>query len=62
MTKALEVSSVKIEHRHSRKVWTGFQVRQTRDFPGGPVVKNLPSSSGVWSLVRELRFHQLQGN
>ena len=30
-----------------------------RNFPGGPVVKNPPSNagdSGVWSLVRELRF------
>ena len=62
MTKALEVSSGKTEHRHSRKVWTEFQVRQTRDFPGGPVVKNLPSSAGVWSLVRELRSHRPQGN
>ena len=29
----------------------------TRDFPGGPAVKTLPSKEGVWvpSLVTELR-------
>ena len=34
------------------------------DFPGGPVVENLPEMQGpwVWSLVQELGFHMLQGN
>ena len=37
-----------------------------RDFPGGPVVKTLPSNAGmqgvrVWSLVRELGSHMLCG-
>ena len=35
-----------------------------QDFPGGPVVKNLPSNAGNAGLilVRELRSHMLQGN
>ena len=35
-----------------------------KDFPGGPVVKNLPSNVGmqVWFFIREPRFHMLQGN
>ena len=35
-----------------------------RDFPGGAVVKNLPSNQGTWdrSLVGELRSHKLRGN
>ena len=35
-----------------------------RDFPGGPVVKNPPSSAGdeVLSLVGELRSYMPQGN
>jgi len=30
-----------------------------RDFPGGPVVENLPADAGdrVQSLIRELRFY-----
>ena len=36
----------------------------SRDFPGGPVVKNCPPLQGmqVRSLVRELRSHMPQGN
>ena len=35
-----------------------------RDFPGGPVVENLPSSAGDAALIPgwELRPHMLQGN
>ena len=35
-----------------------------QDFPGGPVVKNLPSNAGNADLilVRELRSHMPQGN
>ena len=38
---------------------TQRQRKYYRDFPGGPVVKTLPSSVGgvVWSLVGELRSH-----
>ena len=34
------------------------------DFPGGPVVRNLPSNAVVaaLSLVQELRSHMPQGN
>ena len=34
------------------------------DFPGGPVVKNLPRKAGdeVQSLVQELRSHMTQNN
>ena len=34
------------------------------DFPGGPVVKNLPAKAGdmVRPLVGELRFHMLWSN
>ena len=34
------------------------------DFPGGPVVKNLPSNAGDagQTLVGELRSHMLRGN
>ena len=40
------------------------QVDTYRDFPDGPVVENPPYNAGmqVWSLVRELRSHMLQGN
>ena len=36
--------------------------RRCKDFPGGPVVKNLPSNAGmqVGSLVGKLRSHMLQ--
>ena len=35
--------------------------QKSRDFPCGPVVKNLPSNAGMWvlSLVGELRSHML---
>ena len=35
-----------------------------RDFPGGPVVQNLPSNAGtqVRSLIGELRSHMPRGN
>ena len=35
---------------------------QSGDFPGGPVVKNLPSSAGDSGLIpgQELRSHKLQ--
>ena len=37
-----------------------------KEFPDGPVVKNLPSNGdkGAWGLipVRELRSHTLRGN
>ena len=35
-----------------------------RDFPSGPVVKNLPSNTGDWvqTLVREIRSHIWWGN
>ena len=44
--------------------WNIQQYRKLRDFPGGPVVKNLPSNAGDagWSLVGELRSHMLRGN
>jgi len=33
------------------------------DFPGGPVVKNLPASAGDTGLIPGLgRFHVSQGN
>ena len=33
------------------------------DFPGGPVVKNLPDNAGDMDLISGLgRFHMLQGN
>ena len=32
------------------------------DFPGGPVVKNLPCIAGFRVLVREMRSHQLRSN
>ena len=33
------------------------------DFPGGPVVKNLPAGAGDTGLIPGLgRFHVLQGN
>ena len=35
----------------------------TWDFPGGPVVKNLPASAGdMGSIPGPGRFHMLQGN
>ena len=39
------------------KSWAG-------DFPGGPVVKNLPSKAGMWvcSLAGELRSHTPHSN
>ena len=41
-----------------------FQINEYWYFPGGPVVKNLPSNAGRWvqSLVKELRAHMLWGN
>ena len=34
-----------------------------RDFPGGPVVRNLPASAGDMALIPGLgRSHMLQGN
>ena len=35
-----------------------------RDFPGGPVVKNLPSNADNTGLIpgQEVRSHMLQGN
>ena len=35
-----------------------------RDFPDGPVVKNLPAMHGMWvrSLVEELRSHMPQSD
>ena len=40
-----------------------FILKETRDFPNGPVVKALASSSGVWVqfLVGEVRFDMLCG-
>ena len=37
--------------------------KNSRDFPGGPVVKNLPSSAGDVDsiLIGELRSHEPQG-
>ena len=33
------------------------------DFPGGPVVKNLPANAADMGLISDLgRFHMLQGN
>ena len=33
------------------------------DFPGGPVVKNLPANAGDMGSLPDLgRFHMLQGN
>ena len=33
------------------------------DFPGGPVVKNLPANAADMGLISGLgRFHMLQGN
>ena len=39
-------------------------IKWLRDFPGGPVVKNLPVVQGtqVQSLVRELGSHMLHCN
>ena len=39
------------------------QDKNSRDLPGGPVVKNPPCNSGmqVWFLVEELRSHMPQG-
>ena len=35
----------------------------SRDFPGGPVVKNPPSNAGdAGALVREVRSHMPRGN
>ena len=38
--------------------------QRPRDFPGGPVVKNLSASAGVegWSLVWELRSNMPWSN
>ena len=38
--------------------------KEDRDFPGGPVVKNLSCNAGTpaLSLVRELRSHMQRGN
>ena len=37
-----------------------FKKRERGDFPGGPVVKNLPASAGDMSLVPGWgRFHML---
>ena len=42
--------------KESKKEW--------RDFPGDPVVKNLPSNTVdmSWFLVQKLRPHMPQGN
>ena len=39
------------------------KTKNSRDFPGGPVVKNLPSSAGDVDsiLIGELRSHEPQG-
>ena len=41
-----------------------LKTQATRDFPGGSVVKNLPSNAGdvAMILVQKLRSHMLQGN
>ena len=41
-----------------------MHTEKSRDFSGGPSVKNPPSMLGtrVQSLVAELRFHMLGGN
>ena len=31
------------------------------DFPGGPVVKNLPANAGTWVQSLLGKFHMLQG-
>ena len=41
-----------------------LNIAETRDFPGGPMVKNWPSMQGtqVLSLFGELIFYMLWGN
>ena len=40
-----------------------YQRIHTRDFPGGPVVKNLPASAGDMGLIPGPgRFHMVQDN
>ena len=37
--------------------------KKIQDFPGGPVVKNLPANAGdMGSIPGPERFHMLQGN
>ena len=39
------------------------KLRQFQDFPGGPVVKNMPANAGDTGSIPGLRgFHGLQGN
>ena len=44
--------------------WHFNNINYSRDFPGGPVVKNLPSSARDMGSIPagELRPHMLQGN
>jgi len=46
--------------------WRNFLTKLklvSRDFPGGPVVKNLPASAGdTGSIPGLVTFHMLQGN
>ena len=40
-----------------------YQRIHTRDFPGGPVVKNLPASAGdMGSIPGPGRFHMVRDN
>ena len=52
------------ERKNHTSLTSNQKLEMMGDFPGGPVVKNLPSNAGTWvrSLVRELRSHKQQGN
>ena len=40
-----------------------LKIDQVRDFPGGPVVKNLPANAGDTGSISGLgRFHMLRSN
>ena len=63
MSPALRVDSLLLSHQERKATLLTVKMIIGRDFPSGPVVKNLPANAGDTGSIPDLgEFHVLQSN